>query len=78
MTERQKKENLPEPFTSEAFAEWRERMGFTVTDCARELGCAEESVRRWERGESRPPRYIGLACSALALGIVVPPVEGSQ
>jgi DNA-binding transcriptional regulator YiaG len=72
-----KKKDIPsEPFTSKAFGEWRERMGFSVADCAIELGCAEESVRRWERGEAQPPRYIGLACSALALGIDVVPAGG--
>ena len=61
-------------YTAEDLAEWRSRMGYSADDAAKQLGCAKQSVYNWERGDEPPPRYIGLACDALALGINVIPM----
>lgn len=75
MTKTQKNENATRNYTAEDFAAWRNRMGYSVEDAAKQLGCAIQSVYNWERGESDMPRYIGLACDALALGINVIQLE---
>lgn len=48
---------------------WRERMGYSQTEAAEVLGCSRNAWAGWEQGEHRVPRYIGLACAALALGM---------
>ena len=60
-------------YTSQNFADWRVRMGYSADQASIQLGCAKQSVYNWERSE-QPPRYIGLACDALALGINVIPM----
>jgi len=56
-------------FDGEALKLWRERMGYSVIQASEAIGCAEQSVRNWEHGDSMPPRYIDLACQALMLGM---------
>lgn len=48
---------------------WRERMGYTQREAARVLGCSRGAWVGWEQGVHTIPRYIGLACAALALGM---------
>ena len=48
---------------------WRERMGFSQRDACEALGCSRAAWMGWEHGKMMPPRYIGLACAALALGM---------
>lgn len=48
---------------------WRERMGYSVADAMEQLGCSRNGWNSWEAGDSPVPRYIGLACAALALGM---------
>lgn len=48
---------------------WRERMGFSQRDACVALGCSRGAWGKWEGGINKPPRYIGLACAALALGM---------
>ncbi len=48
---------------------WRERMGYTRQEAAAEIGCSIRSMVNWETGQLQPPRYIGLAMAALALGM---------
>lgn len=48
---------------------WRERMGYSQRDAAEALGCSRNAWNKWESGSSNAPRYIGLACAALALGM---------
>lgn len=48
---------------------WRERMGFSARDAAKALGCSRAAWLSWEAGKTKAPRYIGLACAALALGM---------
>lgn len=57
--------------TPEQFTRWRERLGWTRTKAAEELGCAPNSITAWEQGRSKIPRYIALACRALAEGLKV-------
>jgi transcriptional regulator with XRE-family HTH domain len=52
-----------------ALTDWRERMGFSQRDAATALGCSRAAWGGWESGKQKAPRYIGLACDALALGI---------
>jgi transcriptional regulator with XRE-family HTH domain len=55
--------------TPETLATWRDRMGFSQRDACNALGCSRGAWARWEEGTQRIPRYIGLACAALALGM---------
>jgi len=48
---------------------WRERMGYSQRDACVELGCSRAAWGAWETGVHKVPRYIGLACAALALGM---------
>jgi DNA-binding transcriptional regulator YiaG len=54
-----------------SFAEWlaemRQKLNWTQEVCARQLGCAENSITAWR--EKGAPRYIGLACAALDAGL---------
>lgn len=59
----------PQKPTSETLGAWRERMGFSQRDAASALGCSRAAWARWETGAQPAPRYIGLACAALALGM---------
>lgn len=60
---------LAPTFSGHALQAWRERMGFTQRDASKTLGCSADAWNRWETGKAKPPRYIGLACAALALGM---------
>jgi len=48
---------------------WRERMGFSAREACQQLGCSRGAWSVWESGKQPVPRYIGLACAALALGM---------
>jgi hypothetical protein len=48
---------------------WREAMGFSEQDAIDALGCTRAQWVAWEGGSEQVPLYIGLATSALALGI---------
>lgn len=52
---------------------WRARQNLSQERAAEVLGCAKASIARWEKGQ-RIPRYIALACAAIAHGI--PPIGG--
>lgn len=59
----------PNPrLTAEQLRIWRERMGYTPMDACIALDCKMTDLSDWESGKPIP-RYIGLACAALALGI---------
>jgi DNA-binding XRE family transcriptional regulator len=47
---------------------WRERMGYSLTAAAKALGCTRTTLTGYEHGQDIP-RYIGLACAALAVGM---------
>lgn len=59
----------PKPSVQMSLAAWRERMGYSQRDAAVALGCSRQAWADWENGVRRTPRYIGLACAALALGM---------
>jgi D-3-phosphoglycerate dehydrogenase / 2-oxoglutarate reductase len=52
--------------TPSQFIAWREHLGWTRTEAAIQLGCSQNSITAWEAGRSRIPRYVALACRALA------------
>jgi Helix-turn-helix. len=51
---------------------WRLRMRLKVRDAAERLGVSVDTYGRLER-RTRVPRYIQLACAAVAYGL--PPME---
>ena len=55
--------------TPEALKSWRKRLGLSQIAAAQALGCGRSSLQAWENGTNDIPKYIGLACAALALGI---------
>jgi transcriptional regulator with XRE-family HTH domain len=62
-------EKLKPALTAKVLLAWRERMGFSQRDACTALGCSRGAWAAWETGRQQPPRYIGLACAALALGM---------
>jgi hypothetical protein len=56
--------------TPDEFAAWVEKMrderGMSARRLSIELGCGRNQIAVW--AETGAPRYIGLACSAVALG----------
>lgn len=57
--------------TAQVLRTWRERMGYSQRQAALALGCSRGAWSGWEDGTKQPPRYIGLACAALALGMKI-------
>ena len=55
--------------TPESFLAWRERMGLNAVQAAAAIGCTRDTIRRYERGGTPIPRYIALACRAIANGL---------
>ena len=55
--------------TADSLKAWRERMGYSQRDACEQLGCSRTAYGRWESGIQPVPRYIGLACAALAMGM---------
>lgn len=51
--------------TSADFITWRAHVGFNRKEAAEALGVAQNTITAYERGQ-RIPRYIALACTALA------------
>jgi transcriptional regulator with XRE-family HTH domain len=62
-----KAQPAPKPDTS--LKAWRDRMGFSQREACEALGCSRGAWRKWEDNDAEAPRYVGLACAALALGI---------
>lgn len=56
-------------FSGAALTQWRKRMGYSQREAAIALGCSRGAWAVWESGQKAPPRYIALACGALALGM---------
>ena len=48
---------------------WRSRLKLTQQQAADELGCGRRSIQNWEQEGAKVPRYIALACAALAQGL---------
>jgi predicted transcriptional regulator len=55
--------------TPAGFTAWRERMGFNISDAARELSVSRNWIMKFDSGESVVPRHVALACAALEKGI---------
>lgn len=51
------------------FAEWRARLGLSKLAAARALGMSKDTTPRYESGQIKIPKYVALACAAIALGI---------
>lgn len=58
------------PVSRVVLTAWRERMGYNKREAAAAIGCSRHAWNCWESGASRVPRYVGLALSALALGML--------
>lgn len=67
-TEKKDTHNSP-PLSPKTLLAWRERMGYSQRDACDALGCSRGAWGGWETGANDIPRYIGLACAALALGM---------
>lgn len=52
--------------TGESLLAWRKARGFSQADLAAALGCSRRALVNWEAGVYAVPRYIALACAALA------------
>lgn len=48
---------------------WRAHMGWSRVEASRQLGIAPNRWTAMEHGRTRIPRYIALACMALAAGL---------
>jgi transcriptional regulator with XRE-family HTH domain len=60
--------DVPTTLDGQTLIAWRERMGYSQRDACSALGCSRGAWAGWEGGQ-KIPRYIGLACAALALGM---------
>jgi len=54
--------------TAQEFATWRQQMGLNRVQAAEALGVGRNQPQRYEEGQPIP-KYIALACAALAKGI---------
>lgn len=61
--------NLADHLSGATLVAWRDRMGFSQREACDQLGCSRGAWAGWETGKQPVPRYIGLACAALALGM---------
>ena len=59
--------------TAEAFYNARRRLHMRKGEFAADIGIARETLKAYEEGSSRIPRYIALAIGALLYGL--PPAE---
>ena len=58
--------------TAASFVAWRERLRLNAKAAAEALGCSRTTIAAYEAGKVRIPRYIALACAAVAHGL--PPI----
>jgi transcriptional regulator with XRE-family HTH domain len=59
--------------SADSLTAWRERLHLNARAAAAALGCSRTTLAAYERGKVRIPRYIALACAAIAQG--VPPIS---
>ena len=57
--------------TGHELTEWRQRLSLTKKAAAEALGCSRSALDAWEAGKYPVPRYIALACAAVAYGFLV-------
>ena len=55
--------------TPAEFTEWRGLLGLSKTAAARTLGISRNMPHRYENGEAPIPRYVALACAAVAFNL---------
>lgn len=55
--------------SADEFKAWREHMGFNRSEAARQLGLGRNMPQRYEDEGVEIPRYVALACAALAFGL---------
>lgn len=55
--------------TGATFRQWRERLGLNRIDAAEQLGVHRNSITNWERETNPLPRWVALACAAIAYGL---------
>ena len=67
MGEKKPSKGKYKPMASESLRQWRDQMGYEISEAAHELGCTQKDYRAWESGAITIPRYVGLACSALMM-----------
>jgi DNA-binding XRE family transcriptional regulator len=47
------------------FLKWRKTLAYTQVEAATKLGFTRATIQNWERGITRVPRYVELACLEL-------------
>jgi len=47
------------------FLEWRKTLAYTQVEAAAKLGFTRATIQNWERGSTRVPRFVELACLEL-------------
>jgi len=55
--------------TATDFIEWRKRLGLNRVQAAEALGMGRNQPKRYEDGTVEIPRYVALACAAIAYGL---------
>ena len=61
--------------TPQQFKAWRKRLGLTQARAADAIGMSLTQIKNYEAGRADIPRYVELACAALALGLNRYPAE---
>jgi transcriptional regulator with XRE-family HTH domain len=59
--------------TPASFTAWRTRLKLNKSKAALALGLSRNALTGYENGSKNIPRYVALACAALAFGL--PPVD---
>lgn len=55
--------------TPKSLTAWRDRLGLNKSQAAKALGLSRNGLEAYEKGRTRIPHYIALACAALAYGL---------
>lgn len=56
--------------TPTSLKSWRLHLKLNKGEAAKALGCSVKAYRQWESGLHIVPHYIGLAASAIAMGLL--------
>lgn len=55
--------------TPDQLRAWRQSLGFSQAEAARQLLVSGRAYEYWEAGTRRPPKHLALACSAVSEGL---------